>query len=106
MELFLDRINRRIVDADLNILCIVAEGLSVQCQTADVCRVFLDCETEADAAGVVQMQHIDRDVRDFQTVDVGALFVDHEQLQQTVLVAVDRPPFRCEDAAHVTEVCR
>ena len=41
---------------------------------------------------------------DLHTVDVSALFVDDEQLEQSVLVTVGRPPFGSEDTAYIAEV--
>ena len=51
-------------------------------------RVILDCQTKTDAARIIKMQHIDRDIGDLHTVDVSAFFIDDEQLEQSVLVAV------------------
>ena len=98
------RFDRRIVDADLDVLCVIAEVLAIECQTADMNGILLDCQTETDTAGVVQMEHIDRDIRDFQAIDIGSLFIDDEQLEQTVLVAVDWPPFRCKNTAYISEI--
>ena len=84
--------DRAVVYLNFNILIVISEMLSKQGQAADPFGrlLYLEAEPEIVLGGERELCGID--IRNLQTVDIGASAVDDQHLQQSVLVPVLKPP--------------
>ena len=55
-------LHRGVVYADLDVLTIISKGFAEDRKTADMFCIVLDSQTETDAAAVIEIQGIDRDI--------------------------------------------
>lgn len=92
------------MDIYLDILSVVAEGLAEDGQSSHMLRVVVHGKAETETAAVIELETVDRHVRDFQAVYEGAFSVDDKKLEQPVLVPVGEPPVGSEKPSGIAEI--
>ena len=98
--------DRAVLNAEFNVLIVIAEAASEYGQTADVLGTVWDCHAEVDAVAVIQMKLVNRHIGNTGVVDEDAVVVDDESFEQSVLVPVDKPPVRGEKSLRIGEIAR
>ena len=69
----------RVIQADLDVLSVVSEGLAKNRKTAYMGCVIVHTHAEADAASIIQIKAVNGHIRDLQTVDEGSFLVDDKE---------------------------